>query len=332
MLFSQDICIDPGTSNTRVYVKGKGIVINEPSVVAVDAGGGNNVAAVGTQAKEMIGRTPGSITAVCPIKGGVIADFDVTSAMLRQLMKKATNNAIFTRIRAMICVSAGITDVERRAVHLAARDAGASYVSLIESPMAAAIGAGLTITKPKGCMVVDIGGGCTEVAVLALGDVIASRAVRIGSKDMDGAIIEYVRRKHELLIGERTAENVKIKIGSAFPYEGESALSVSGRRLEDGLPGSAEISSPEVRDAIYEPLTKIVGLVRSAVEQTPPELVGDILDAGIVLTGGGALLRDLPKLIRQEVKIPVRVAENPQNCVIRGAGRCLANKVPKENG
>ena len=331
MLFSQDICIDPGTSNTRVYVKGKGIVINEPSVVAIDADGGSSVAAVGSEAKEMIGRTPGSITAVCPIRGGVIADFDVTAAMLRRLIKKATNNAVFTRVRAMICISAGVTDVERRAVHLAARDAGASYVSLIESPMAAAIGAGLTITRPKGCMVVDIGGGCTEIAVLALGDVVSSRAIRIGSKDMDEAIIEYVRHRNELLIGERTAENVKIKIGSAQPYDGESALSISGRRLDDGLPGSAEISSADVREALYEPLSKIVGLVRSTVEKTPPELVGDILDTGIVLTGGGALLRELPKLIRQEVRIPVRVAENPQNCVIRGAGRCLTNRVPKNN-
>ncbi len=331
MLFAQDICIDPGTSNTRVFVKGKGIVINEPSVVAVDTAGGGSVEAVGNEAKEMIGRTPGSITAVSPIKGGVIADYDVTAAMLRRLMKKATNNAIFTRIRAMICISSGTTDVERRAVHLAARDAGASYVSLIQSPMAAAIGAGLSVNRAKGCMVVDLGGGCTEVAVLALGDVVSSSAIRLGSKDMDEAIIEFVRQRDNLLIGERTAENVKIKIGSAALYEGESALSVSGRRLADGLPGSAEISSADVREALDEPLKKIVGLIRSTVEKTPPELVGDILDSGIVLTGGGAQLRQLPKLIRQEVKIPVRVAENAQNCAIRGAGKCLTNKVPNEN-
>lgn len=328
MLFSQDMCIDPGTSNTRVFVRGKGVVINEPSVVAVDTDGGGNVVAVGGEAKDMIGRTPGSITAVCPIKDGVIADFETTAQMLRLLMRKATNNAIFTRIRAMICISSGVTDVERRAVHLAARDAGARYVSLIEAPMAAAIGAGLPIHRPEGTMVVDIGGGSTEVAVLALGDVVSSRAIRIGAKHMDEAIIEYVRRKNNLLIGERTAEDVKLKIGSAFPYEGEGAMSIRGRRLDDGLPGSAEISSHEVRDALYEPLTKIAELVKTTVEKTPPELVGDILNSGIVLTGGGALLRGMARLIKSEVKIPVRVADNADSCVIRGAGRCLSNKVP----
>ncbi len=327
MVFSQDICIDPGTSNTRVFVKGKGKVFSEPSVVAADAEGSGKVVAVGNQAKEMIGRTPGSIVAVCPIKDGVIADFDITTEMLRALIRKATNNAIFTRVRAMICVSAGVTDVERRALHLAARDAGARYVSLIESPMAAAIGAGLPIHRPEGSMIVDIGGGSTEVAVLSLGDVVSSHAVRLGGKHMDQAIIEYIRKKYNLLVGERTAEDIKIKIGSAFPYEGEGAVSIRGRRVDDGLPGSAEISSPEVRDALYDPLNRIAELVRSTVEKTPPELVGDILNAGIVLTGGGAQLRGLARFLRTEVKIPVSVAEDPENCVIRGAGMCLSNKI-----
>lgn len=327
MLFSQDICIDPGTSNTRVYVKGKGVVIREPSVVAVDTEGNGRVAAVGAQAKDMIGRTPGSITAVSPIKEGVIADFEITTEMLKALIRRATNNAYFTRVRAMVCISAGVTDVERRAVHLAARDAGARYVSLIETPMAAAIGAGLPVNRPEGSMVVDIGGGSTEIAVLSLGDVVSSRAIRIGGKHMDAAILEYIRKKYNLLVGERTAEDIKLKIGSAFPYEGEGAMDVRGRRLDDGLPGNAEISSREVRDALYEPLNRIVELIRTTIEKTPPELVGDILNTGIVLTGGGALLRGVARLVKAEVKIPVRVAEDAENCVIRGAGRCLSNKI-----
>ncbi len=327
MLFSQDICIDPGTSDTRVFVKGKGRVFSEPSVVAVDTEGSGKVVAIGEQAKEMIGRTPGSLQAVCPIRDGVIADFEVTTEMLRALIRKATNNAIFTRVRAMVCVSCGVTDVERRAVHLAARDAGARYVSLISSPMAAAIGANLPINRPEGSMVVDIGGGSTEVAVLSLGDVVSAQAIRVGGKHWDQAIIDYVRRKYNLLIGERTAEDVKIKIGSAFPYEGEGAMNIRGRKLDDGLPGSVEISSLEVRDALYEPLNRVAELLRSTVEKTPPELVGDIMNSGIVLTGGGALLRGMARFLRTEVKIPVTVADDPMNCVIRGAGRCLSDKL-----
>lgn len=332
MLFSQDMCIDLGTSVTRVYVKGKGIVIKEPSVVAVDAQGGGKVVAVGADAKEMIGRTPGSIIAVCPIKDGVIADFEITVEMLRALIRKAVNNNIFTRARVMICISAGVTDVERRAVHLAARDAGARYVSLIETPMAAAIGAGLPIHRPEGSMVVDIGGGSTEIAVLSLGDVASSTSIRIGGSHIDAAIIDYVRKKHGLIIGERTAEDVKIKIGSAFPYEGEAAVNIRGRKAEDGLPGSTEISSKDVRDAIYEPLNRIVELVKNTIEKTPPELVGDILNSGIFLTGGGAQLRGIARLIRTEVKIPVTVVDDCENSVIRGAGMCLSNKVNLNNG
>lgn len=327
MLFSQDICIDPGTSNTRLYVKGKGVVIREPSVVAVDTEGGGKVVAVGVKAKEMIGRTPGSITAVSPIIGGVIADFDVTTEMLKILIRRATNNAFFTRVRAMVCISAGVTDVERRAVHLAARDAGARYVSLIETPMAAAIGAGLKINRSEGAMVVDIGGGSTEIAVLSLGDVVSSRAIRVGGKHMDEAIIDYIRKKYSLLIGERTAEDIKLKIGSAFPYEGEGAMNVRGRRLDDGLPGNTDISSREVRDALFEPLNRIVDLIKTTIEKTPPELVSDILNHGILLTGGGALLRGMARLVRAEVKIPVHIADDAENCVIRGAGRCLSNKI-----
>lgn len=332
MLFSQDMCIDLGTSNTRVYVKGKGLIINEPTVVAVDTENGGRVVAVGAKAKEMIGRTPGSVTAVCPIKDGVIADFEITSEMLRELIKKATNNALFTRVRAMVCVSSGVTDVERRAVHLAARDAGARYVSLIEAPMAAAIGAGLPINRPEGSMLIDIGGGSTEIAVLSLGDVVSSSAIRVGGSHMDLAIIDYIRKKHGLLIGERTAEDIKIKIGSAFPYEGEGAVSIRGRKLDDGLPGNAEITSGEVRDALYEPLAKIAEMVKNTVEKTPPELVGDILNNGIVLTGAGAELRGIARLLKTEVKIPVRVADNPADCVIKGAGMCLTNKVDLNNG
>lgn len=327
MLFSQDMCIDLGTSNTRVYVKGKGIILNEPSVVAVDTESGSHVVAVGSEAKEMIGRTPGSITAVSPIKDGVIADFEIATEMLRALIKKSTNNAVFTRVRAMMCISSGVTDVERRAVHLAARDAGARYVSLIEAPMSAAIGAGMPIDRPEGTMLVDIGGGSTEIAVLSLGDTVSSGAVRVGGKHMDQAIIDYIRKKYNLLIGERTAEDVKIKIGSAFPYEGEGAVNVRGRKTDDGLPGSAEIASHEVRDALYEPLNRICDLIKTTVEKTPPELVGDILNSGIILTGGAAQLRGIARLIRSEVKIPVKIAENADTCVIRGAGKCLSRKI-----
>ena len=324
MLFSQDIGIDLGTANTLVFVKGKGIVIREPSVVAVDVRTQPpKVVAVGAEAKEMIGRTPGSITAVRPLKDGVIADFDVTADMLKAFIKRAISSSPFSRARVMICIPSGVTEVERRAVHDAARSAGAKYVSLIEEPMAAAIGAGLPVSEATGSMVVDIGGGTAEVAVLSLGDIVTSRSARVAGDDFDDAIIAYIKKKYNLLVGERTAEDIKIRIGSAYAYDGEGAMNVKGRNLMDGLPKNVEVTSEEIREALSDPVSQIIDAIRSTLEKTPPELAADIIDHGITLTGGGALLRGLDKLIEIETKMPVHIAQNPLDCVVDGTGICL---------
>ena len=326
MLFSQDIGIDLGTANTLVFVKGKGIVIREPSVVAVDVRTQPpRVVAVGAEAKEMIGRTPGSITAVRPLKDGVIADFDVTADMLKAFIKRAISSSPFSRARVMICIPSGVTEVERRAVHDAARSAGAKYVSLIEEPMAAAIGAGLPVSEATGSMVVDIGGGTAEVAVLSLGDIVTSRSARVAGDDFDDAIIAYIKKKYNLLVGERTAEDIKIRIGSAYAYDGEGAMNVKGRNLMDGLPKNVEVTSEEIREALSDPGSQIIDAIRSTLEKTPPELAADIIDHGIMLTGGGALLRGLDKLIEIETKMPVHIAQNPLDCVVDGTGICLEN-------
>lgn len=328
MLFSQDIGIDLGTANTLVFVKGKGIVTREPSVVAVDVRSNpNRVVAVGIEAKEMIGRTPGSIIAVRPLKDGVIADFDITSDMPKEFIRRATSGSPFNRARVMICIPSGVTEVEKRAVHDAARSAGAKYVSLIDEPMAAAIGAGLPVSEATGSMVVDIGGGTSEVAVISLGDIVTSRSARIAGDNFDEAIISYIKKKYNLLVGERTAEEIKIRIGSAYPYEGEGTMDVKGRNLMDGLPKNIEVSSEEIREALADPVNQILDAIRATLEKTPPELSADIIDHGIMLTGGGALLRGLDRLIAVETKMPVHVAENPLDCVVDGTGMCLESDV-----
>lgn len=324
MLFSQDIGIDLGTSNTLICVRNKGILIREPSVVAVQVGSAEKrVVAVGNEAKEMIGRTPGSIVAVRPIKDGVIADFGSTVAMLRQFIKKAMTSSPLARARVMISIPSGVTEVERKAVHDAAIAAGARYVSLIEVPMAAAIGAGVSVTQPKGAMVVDIGGGTTQVAVLSLGDVVCSRSIRVAGDVFDDAIVQYIRRTYNVLIGERTAEELKISIGSASRYEGEGAMDVRGRGLIDGLPKNIEVTSEDVRVALTDPLNQIVETVRTTLEKTPPELAADIMDTGILLTGGGALLRGMDKLLTEKTGMPAKIAEEPMDCVVTGTAICL---------
>ncbi|MBQ7637387.1 MAG: rod shape-determining protein [Clostridia bacterium] len=324
MLFSQDIGIDLGTANTLICVKNKGIVLREPSVVAVAVGSGQpKVVAVGEEAKNMIGRTPGSITAVRPIKDGVIADYQMTADMLRRFIKKAMSSSPFARARVMISIPSGITEVERKAVHDAALSAGARYVSLIEEPMAAAIGAGIDVAAPKGSMIVDIGGGTTEVAVISLGDIVCARSLRVAGDMFDEAIVQFVRKKYSILIGERTAEELKISIGSAAKYDGEGALDIRGRNLVDGLPKNIEISSEDVRDALSDPLGQIVETVRGVLEKTPPELASDIMDNGIVLTGGGALLRGVDRLLASKTGMPARLAEEPLDCVVTGTAICL---------
>ena len=325
MILTQDIGIDLGTANTLVYVKGKGVVIREPSVVAVDRKTSvPKVVAVGNQAKEMIGRTPGSIEAVRPLKDGVIADFDITADMIEAFIKKTTKKRPFSQIRILICIPSGVTEVERKAVHDAAKSAGAGYVSLIEEPMAAAIGAGLPVSEATGSMVVDIGGGTSEVAVISLGGIVTAFSCRTAGDELDEAIIAYVKKKYNLLIGERTAEDIKIKIGSAYPYDGEGTMNVKGRNLMDGLPKNVDITSEEVREAMADTVAQIVDAVKTTLEKTPPELASDIIDRGIYLTGGGALLKGLDKLIAEETKIPVVVADNPLDCVVEGTRICLS--------
>ncbi|MBX7148300.1 rod shape-determining protein [bacterium] len=324
-LFSNDLAIDLGTANTLVYVKGKGIVSSEPSVVAVrrDARGNKKVLAVGKEAKEMLGRTPGNIEAIRPMKDGVIADFEVTEAMLRYFIRKAHNRKTLVRPRIMICVPFGITEVEKRAVKESAESAGAREVYLIEEPMAAAIGAGLPITEPSGNMIVDIGGGTTEVAVISLAGIVFSKSARVAGDKMDEAIVQHIKRNYNLLVGERTAEWIKMTIGNAFPDSDTKTLEVKGRDLVTGIPRILQITSDEIREAITEPVHAIIEAIKITLERTPPELAGDIVDKGITLAGGGALLKGLDKLVREETGLPVTIAEDPLSCVVLGSGKAL---------
>ncbi len=323
--FSDDLAIDLGTATTLVYVKGKGVVLNEPSVVAIrlDAHGGTRVVAVGTEAKMMLGKTPGNIRAIRPMKDGVIADFEITEAMLRYFIRKVHNRRSFVRPRVIVCVPSGITQVERRAVRESAESAGAREVYLIEEPMAAAIGAGLPITEPVCNMIVDIGGGTTDVAVISLAGIVYSKSVRVGGDKMDEAIMQYIRKKYNLLIGERTAEQIKIELGNAYPDEEVKVVDVKGRDLVDGIPKTIQVTSDEIREAIQEQVDAIVETVKLALEQMPPELAADIVDRGIVLTGGGALLRNLDYVIRMETGLPVSITENPITTVVLGSGKAL---------
>jgi len=325
-LFSNDLAIDLGTANTLIYVKGKGIVCSEPSVVAVRAdhrGATRKVLAVGKEAKEMLGRTPGNIEAIRPMKDGVIADFEITEAMLRYFIRKVHNRKTLVRPRIIICVPFGVTEVEKRAVRESAESAGAREVYLIEEPMAAAIGAGLPITEPAGNMIVDIGGGTTEVAVISLAGIVFSKSVRVAGDKMDEAIVQHIKRNYNLLVGDRTAEWIKINIGNAFPDVEPMTMEIKGRDLVTGIPRTLQINSDEVREAIMEPVSAIVEAIKVTLEKTPPELAGDIVDRGIVLAGGGALLRGLDKLIHEETGLPVRVADDPLSCVALGSGKAL---------
>lgn len=324
MIFSQDIGIDLGTTNTLVCIKNKGIVIREPSVVAVDVKSvPQRVVAIGEEARQMIGRTPGSITAVKPVRDSVIADFDITVDMLRSVIKKSAGGTLFGRARVLIAIPSNVTEVERRAVHDAAKTAGARYVSLIDAPMAAAIGAGLPVAEAVGSMIIDIGGGSSEVAVISLGDIVASRSTKVAGDKFDEAIVQYIKKTFNLLIGERTAEDIKIKIGSASPYEGEGAMSIKGRNLTDGLPNTIEVTSGDIREALADPLDQVLETIRSTLEKTPPELSADILEGGITLTGGGAMLRGLDRLIASSTGMPVKVAEKPLDCIVTGTAICL---------
>lgn len=325
--FSNDLAIDLGTANTLVYVKGKGIVLSEPSVVAVRKNDRDRsrVLAVGRDAKMMLGRTPGNIVAIRPMKDGVIADFEITEAMLRHFIRKVHNRGSLIRPRIIICVPSGITPVEKRAVRESAESAGAREVYLIEEPMAAAIGAGLPITEPICNMVVDIGGGTSEVAVISLAGIVYSRSVRVGGDKMDEAILQYVKRTYNLLIGERTAEIIKTTIGNAYPGSEVETMDVKGRDLVTGIPKIININSDEVRQAIQEQIDAIVAAVKTALEQTPPELAADIVDRGIYLTGGGALLKNLDILLHQETGLPIKIADDPLSTVVMGSGRALDN-------
>ncbi len=320
-----DLAIDLGTANTLIYMRGEGIVCNESSVVAVqmDKRGTKRVLAVGIEAKRMLGRTPGNIVAIRPLKDGVIADFETTEAMLRYFIRKVHKRRVWIKPRIVICVPNGITEVEKRAVREAAESAGAREVYLMEEPMAAAIGAGLPVTDPIGNMIVDIGGGTTEVAVISLAGVVFSRSVRVGGDKMDEAIGQYIKRKYNLLIGERTAELIKITIGSAYPTEEPQSMEIKGRDLVAGVPKTVELSDDEIRDSLLEPINQIVDAVRIALERTPPELASDIVDKGIVLAGGGALLRNLDVLLSGETGLPVVQADDPLTAVVMGAGKAL---------
>lgn len=325
-ILSNDLAIDLGTANTLIYVKGQGIVCNESSVVAVqkDARGGRRVLAVGLEAKRMLGRTPGNIVAIRPLKDGVIADFEITEAMLKYFIEKVHNHRRhLVRPRVVICVPNGITEVEKRAVKESAESAGAREVYLMEEPMAAAIGAGLPITEPVGNMIVDIGGGTTEVAVISLAGVVFSRSIRVGGDKMDEAISQYIKRKYNLLIGERTAELIKITIGSAYPGDEIQTMEIKGRDLVAGVPKTVQLTDEEIRDSLLESINQIVEAVRIALERTPPELASDIVDKGIVLAGGGALLRNLDVLLREETGLPVVLADDPLTAVVMGAGKAL---------
>ena len=321
-LFSNDIGIDLGTANTLIYVRDKGIVLREPSVVAVQDGT-NRVLAVGTEAKRMLGRTPGSIRAIRPLKDGVIADFETTEVMLRYFIQKVHNRRNMVSPRVVVAVPSGITEVERRAVKDSATQAGARTVALIEEPFASAIGVGLPVQEPAGNMIIDIGGGTTEVAIISLAGIVFSRSVRVAGDELDEALIQYMKRVYNLMIGERTAEEIKIQIGSAYPLEKETSIEVKGRDLVAGLPKTLTITSQEVREAIQEPVNTIVETVRYTLERCPPELSGDLVDRGIVLAGGGALLRGLDRLLTEETGLPVHVADDPLSAVVMGTGIVL---------
>lgn len=320
---SKDMGIDLGTANTLIYVKGKGIVLREPSVVAIN----NNtkrVLAVGEEAKQMIGRTPGNIVAIRPLRDGVIADFDVTQAMLKRFIEKVSSKSAFTSPRIVICFPSGVTEVERRAIDEATKQAGARDVQLLEEPMASAIGAGLPVNEPTGSMIVDIGGGTSEVAVISLGGIVTSKSLRVAGDELDQAVINYVKKEYNLMIGERSAENIKIELGSAFPDEDdERTMEIKGRDLISGLPKVIDITKKQVREALKEPVYAIIDAIKITLEKTPPELAADIMDKGIMLAGGGAMLSGLDRLIFEETHMPVHIAETPLDCVATGAGKAL---------
>lgn len=318
----RDMAVDLGTANTKVHVKGKGIVLMEPSVVAIEKDGGK-ILAVGSEAKKMIGRTPGSIVAIRPLRDGVIADFDVTESMLRYFIQKVHKRSFMVKPRVVVCVPSGVTEVEKRAVFEATLQAGARAAYLIEEPMAAAIGANLPVQEPTGNMVVDIGGGTTEVAVVSLGGIVTAESIRIGGDEFDEAIIQHVKKEYNVMIGERTSEEIKIEIGSAYPLPEEEDAEVRGRDLLSGLPKNIILSSEEIRAAIEEPLSAIITAIKGTLEKTPPELSSDIMDRGIVLTGGGSMLKGLDERLRQETGMPVHVTEDPMICVVMGSGKAL---------
>ncbi|CUH95503.1 MreB-like protein [Propionispora sp. 2/2-37] len=322
MFGSMDIGVDLGTANVLVYIKGKGIVLREPSVVAIDRDT-NQILAIGEEARRMLGRTPGNIIAIRPLREGVIADYDTTESMLRHFIQKVAGKNYFFKPRIMVCIPSGVTTVEKRAVLEATMQAGARRPYLIEEPMAAALGAGVDISEPCGAMVVDIGGGTTDVAVLSLGGIVLSESLRIGGDKFDEALVRYVKREYNIMIGERTAEEIKVKIGTAFPNERDEYIEVRGRDLVSGLPKTVRISSSETREALSEPVSLIIQTVKSVLENTPPELSSDIMDRGIVMTGGGALLNGLERLIIQETGIPTYLAEDPLSCVALGTGKAL---------
>lgn len=322
---TKDMGIDLGTANTLVYIKGQGIVVREPSVVAI-RDDSKEVLAVGEEAKRMIGRTPGNIVAIRPMKDGVIADFDVTQSMLSYFIQKAAAKKGVVSPRIAICVPFGVTEVEKRAIEEAARTAGAKDAFLIEEPMAAAIGAGLRIEEPEGNMVVDIGGGTSEIAIISLGGIVTAKSIRLGGDELDEAIVNYVKKEYSLMIGERTAEDVKIKIGSAYKEGDEVEMEIRGRDMISGLPKTMQISSGEVRDALRDPVNSIVDGIKSTLEKTPPELASDIMENGIMLTGGGALLKGLDKLVKEETGMPVKIAENPLDCVAVGTGKSVEDQ------
>jgi rod shape-determining protein MreB and related proteins len=317
----RDMAVDLGTANTLVYVRGRGIVLSEPSVVAIDQATGD-VHAVGLEAKRMLGRTPGTISAIRPLKDGVIADFDVTEQMLRHFIQKVHQHR-FAHPRVVVCVPSGVTGVEKRAVEEATLSAGARQAYLIEEPMAAAIGAGLPVAEPTGNMIVDIGGGTTEVAVISLGGIVVSQSLRVGGDEMDEAIINHIKREYKLLIGQQTAEEIKLEVGSAFPLKEEVQAEVRGRDMLTGLPKTVILSSEEVRHALEDPVMQIIDAIKSTLDKTPPELAADIMDRGIVLAGGGALLQGLDQRLRQETHMPTHLAESPLTCVAVGSGRSL---------
>ena len=321
-LFSNDIGIDLGTATTLVYVKGEGVVLCEPSVVAIERGT-SHVLAVGEEAKRMLGRTPGNIVAIRPMRDGVITDFEITEAMLRHFIRKVKHRRFQVRPRIVIAIPSGITEVERRAVKESAERAGAREVYLIEEPVAAAIGVGLPINEPLGNMIIDVGGGTTEIAVISLAGIVFSKSIRIGGDEMNEAVIEYLKKTYNLMIGERTAEDIKIKIGSAYPLEEEMSMEVKGRDLVAGLPKAVTVTSEEIREALQEPLRAILGITKISLERTPPELAADLIEHGIVMAGGGALLRGLDKLISEETGLPVHVADDPLTAVANGTGKVL---------